>query len=467
MINKKADANEVLQAILSTIDEGIHAVNARGITIFYNHVAAKHDGLEDEEVLGKHLLNVFPSLSAETSTLLKVCQTGEPIYNQPQSYYNMRGILIDTVNTTLPIKVNHQLVGAVEIAKDFTRIKQLSEKLLDLQAKAKTATPSKKTAGSQSKANYQMTDILTNDAVFNQLKRQALKAAATSSPILIYGETGTGKELLVQSIHNASSRRMRPFIAQNCAAIPSSLLESILFGTAKGSYTGAVDRPGLFELAEGGTLFLDELNSMPLDVQAKLLRVLQNGEFRRVGGIKELTADVRMIAALNEPAERVLREKTLRTDLYYRLNVIHLRIPPLRERKDDIPLLMNHFIQKYNFHFGKLVTQASEEVKELFTKYDWPGNVRELEHAVESAMNMADGDVIRKEHLPYTMTESHFKICSNEENVIQPLRQALKDTEKALIQKALKETNGNIQQAARLLKIPRQTLQYKLIKLNL
>ncbi|PAQ14953.1 sigma-54-dependent Fis family transcriptional regulator [Bacillaceae bacterium SAOS 7] len=464
MLLNVTDAKEMLEAILSTIDEGIHAVDANGMTIFYNHIAAKHDGLEGEEILGKHLLEVFPSLSIETSTLMKVCQTGEPIYNQHQSYRNIRGLLIDTVNTTLPIKVDDELVGAVEIAKDFTKIKQLSEKLLDLQAKVETTKHQKKPISDSTGASFQMTDIITNDAAFNHLKEKALKVAATTSPILIYGETGTGKELLVQSIHNASPRQTQPFIAQNCAAIPSSLLESILFGTAKGSYTGAMDRPGLFELADSGTLFLDELNSMPLDIQAKLLRVLQNGVIRRVGGTKEFAVNVRIIAALNEPAEQCVQEKTLRSDLYYRLNVIHLHLPPLKNRKGDIRLLMDHFIQKYNFRFGKLVTKTTEEVRAILTHYHWPGNVRELEHAIESAMNLVDSDTIRKEHLPYHIVESDSTILNIGTSSVQPLRQALAETEEQLIQLALDETNGNIQQAAKLLEIPRQTLQYKLAK---
>ncbi|MBM7716871.1 sigma 54-interacting transcriptional regulator [Siminovitchia sp. FSL H7-0308] len=455
---------EILQAILSTIDEGIHAVDANGVSIFYNHVAAKLDGLEGEDILGKHLLDVFPSLTVETSTLLKVIKTGQPIYNQHQSYYNMRGVLIDTVNTTLPIKVNGDIFGAVEIAKDMTKVKRLSEKLIDLQAKVESGNGQKKAKQHETGAKYRMTDIITKNGRFKLIKEKALKAAATSSPILIYGETGTGKELLVQAIHNASPRKSAPFIAQNCAAIPSSLLESILFGTVKGSYTGAVDRPGLFEIADGGTLFLDEINSMPLDIQAKLLRVLENGLIRRVGGMKEQGVNVRIIAAMNEPAEKCIEEKTLRADLYYRLNVIHLQIPPLRERKEDIPLLVNHFIEKYNFLFGKLVTGLSDEVLSLFSTYSWPGNVREMQHAIESSMNMMDGDIITLEHIPHHIGDN--SAMTETPAHIEPLRDALLETETRLINEAMKETGGNIQQAARLLRIPRQTLQYKLTKLN-
>lgn len=464
MLQDVMDTNELMKAILGTIDEGIHVVDANGMTIFYNYVAAKHDGLEINEVLGKHILESFPSLTTETSTLLKVIQSGEPIYNQHQSYHNLRGQLIDTVNTTLPIKVQEELIGAVEIAKDISKVRQLSEKLIDLQMKVAGRTPSKKVIPTP---NYHMTDIITVNKELISLKDKALKVSQTSSPILIYGETGTGKELLVNSIHNASPRKNSAFIAQNCAAIPASLLESVLFGTAKGSYTGAVERAGLFELADGGTLFLDELNSMPLEIQAKLLRVLQDGIIRRVGGTKETTVNVRIIAALNERPETCIKEQTLRKDLYYRLNVVFFRLPALKERKEDIPVLIDHFIQKYNFKFDKLVTHIHPFVKKLFLAYDWPGNVRELEHAIESAMNIVEGDMILTEHLPLHLLEGRAPESKQVSQEMSSLRLALQETEINIIQEAMTQTDGNIQKAAKLLDIPRQTLQYKIKKYEL
>jgi arginine utilization regulatory protein len=462
MLQDVRDTNELMKAILSTIDEGIHVVDAKGLTIFYNYVAAKHDGLEIGEVLGKHILESFPSLSTETSTLLKVIQSGEPIYNQHQTYHNLRGQLIDTVNTTLPIKVKEELVGAVEIAKDISKVKQLSEKLIDLQMKVAGRTPSKKAKLTPS---YHMTDIITANSQLINLKEKALKVSQTSSPILIYGATGTGKELLVNAIHNASPRKTAPFIAQNCAAIPASLLESVLFGTAKGSYTGAIERAGLFELADGGTLFLDEINSMPLEIQAKLLRVLQDGIIRRVGSTKEFSVNVRVIAALNEPPEECIKAQTLRKDLYYRLNVVYFKLPPLKDRKEDIAILTEHFVQKYNFKFDKLVTRIHPTVKDIFLAYDWPGNVRELEHAVESAMNIVEGDTINPEDLPlHLVNEKQSLKISIEQN---SLRQAIQETEMHMIQLAMEKASGNIQKAARILDIPRQTLQYKIKKYNI
>lgn len=447
----------MLEAILGSIDEAIHVVNSDGITIFYNQVAAANDGIEIDDVLGKHVLDVFPSLNRQSSTLLKVIENGKPIYQQSQTYQNMKGQLIDTVNTTLPIKVEERIVGAVEIAKDLTTVKKLSQSLLDLQGKVKSQ---KGKPISISGATYTFDDIITICPEMEKLKELARRAVSTSSPVMIYGETGTGKELLIQSIHNASTRRHHQFIAQNCASLPASLLESALFGTKKGSFTGAVDRAGLFELAHRGTLLLDEINTMSLDFQTKLLRVLEDGVIRRVGGTEAYLVDVRMIVAMNEHPLACIEKLQLRSDLYYRLNVIFLEIPPLRKRKGDISLLVQHFIKKYNDRFNKAVVDIDANVVRRLEGHHWPGNVRELEHTIEFAMNMVDGDTLTMEHLPIYLKEMSVK--TSEEIKLQPLRLTLEQTEINLIKQALKITNHNVLQTAKMLELPRQTLQYKM-----
>uniref|UniRef100_UPI000C25A53E sigma-54 interaction domain-containing protein n=1 Tax=Mycobacteroides abscessus TaxID=36809 RepID=UPI000C25A53E len=467
----------MLEAILSAIDEGIHVVDSQGITIYYNHVAAKLDGLSVEEVMGKHLLDVFPSLDDETSTLIKVIESMEPIYHQHQRYTNMKGKQVITVNTTLPIWVEGQLVGAVEVAKDISKVKELSEKLVDLQAQIvqRNQMPRKRknspAAKEETAAKYTFTDLISHSRAMERLKKTGEKAAQTPSPILIMGETGTGKELLVQSIHNASPRRYAPFIAQNCAALPTTLLEGILFGTVKGSFTGAEDRPGLFELANEGTLFLDEINSMPLELQAKLLRVIQENRVRRVGGSIETPIDVRIIAALNEDPQQAIKENRLRSDLFYRLNVVAFELPPLRERLEDIPLLTQHFIQKFNYRFGKLVTAISRDAEAIFFQHGWPGNVRELEHAIEAAMNLVEGDTIEVDDLPFYLQHvpSGKRIGNQTALTFQSgvsLPETIQRVEEQMIREALAETDGNIMQAAKRLGIPRQTLQYKIAKLD-
>lgn len=446
---------EVIEAILSSIDEAIHAVDENGVTIFYNTVAAKHDGSNVEDVLGKYLLEAFPSLTPETSTLLKVLQMKKPILHQVQRYQNQSGKDVYTVNTTLPIFIEGRIAGAVEIAKDYSTIQKLTESIADLQSKMRRS-PAKKTQ----QRHVAFDTIITNDKRFLQTKQLAHKVATTNANVLIYGETGTGKELFVQAIHEASKRRNNPFIAQNCAALPESLLESLLFGTTKGSYTGAIERAGLFELADGGTLFLDELNSMPLDLQAKMLRVLEDGVIRRIGDNKTRKVDVRVITAMNQPPDECLRENKIRTDLYYRLNVFSLFIPPLRERKEDILLLVPHFLKAYNMEYTKHVIDIDEDAKKQLLQYHWPGNVRELKHMIEHAVIVTEGKTLTLSCLP----RSFRQVPHPQKKPILPLREALHETEKELIEQAMLETKGNVLQAAKLLGIPRQTLQYKLNK---
>jgi arginine utilization regulatory protein len=460
MVQLTALTKEVLAAILKSIDEGIHVVNTNGETIFYNEVAAKHDGMAVNEVLGKPLLEVFPSLTADSSTLLKVMKSKKSIYNQAQVYLNVHGKRIDTINTTLPIFLGTNIIGAVEIAKDVSRVKLLAESLLDLQK----SINSKREKKAANRVNYSLEDIITENNEFLRLIAEAKKFAKSDSPIIVYGESGTGKELFVQGIHHESHRADGPFIAQNCAAIPETLLESILFGTSKGSYTGAVERKGLFELADGGTLFLDELHAMPMELQAKLLRVLEDGMVRRVGGADLIYVNVRVIAAMNVHPNMALKNGKLRSDLYYRLNVFTLSLLPLRERKEDIKLLAEYFIAFFNEKASKNIKGIEEELKNFLMEYQWPGNVRELKHTIEYMINICEKTLLDREDLPI-MLQSIPNLQNNKpssEDHSLSLRRNMEKLEKELIVEALKLTNGNIKRAAMLLEIPRQTLQYKI-----
>jgi arginine utilization regulatory protein len=460
MAQLTALTQEVLSAILKSIDEGIHVVNTEGKTIFYNEVAARHDGMDIKEVQGKHLFDVFPSLTENSSTLLKVIKSGKPIYNQTQVYVNIHGARIDTINTTLPIFVDKEIIGAVEIAKDYSRMKQLAESLLDLQ-KSVNKNSRKKTSKN---VKYTLDDLKTVNHTFQSMKDEARKLAKSHSPILVYGESGTGKELFVQGIHHASLRGEGPFIAQNCAAIPETLLESILFGTAKGSYTGAVERKGLFELADGGTLFLDELHTMPIELQAKLLRVLEDGMIRRVGSAVNISVDVRVIAAMNVHPNVALQNQKLRSDLYYRLNVFTFSLLPLRERKEDILFLAGYFIQFFNKKLHKGMKGISRELESFLMRHPWPGNVRELKHTIEYMMNVGEGEYLQMEDLPIMMKQQAVPI--EKANKELSLRKNVEELERQLIDDALHMSDGNINQAAKLLEIPRQTLQYKIKKIR-
>jgi arginine utilization regulatory protein len=461
LVQLTALTQEVLAAILKSIDEGIHVVNTEGKTIFYNDVAASHDGMDVQEVLSRHLLDAFPSLSESSSTLLRVIKTTKPIYNQTQVYVNVHGTRIDTINTTLPIFLGDKIIGAVEIAKDYSRMKLLAERLLDLQKGINYGGKKK----NKKQVKYTLDDLMSKNGLFNNMKNEARKLSKSDSSILVYGESGTGKELLVQGIHYESLRASGPFIAQNCAAIPETLLESILFGTSKGSYTGAIERKGLFELADGGTLFLDELHAMPIELQAKLLRVLEDGMVRRVGSSENISVDVRIIAAMNEHPTKAFQEQKLRMDLFYRLNVFGFFLLPLRERKEDILYLTEFFIKTFNQKLLKDINGIEKRVETFFMNYHWPGNVRELKHTIEYMMNVCEGSFLTYEDLPIMLKQqSSFAVQEHPPAENLSLRDNIEELEKRLISEALLKTEGNINQAAKLLEIPRQTLQYKLKK---
>lgn len=454
----------IIDTILKSIDIGINVVDDTGKTIIYNQAMADLEGLDINEVMGRSILEIFPSLTPETSTLLTVLKTRKPIHERHQTYLNNKGKQINTINSTIPIMIAPSKYGALEIAKDVTKEKELSDKVIYLQHELAS-----KDLDARSLKGYTFRNLIGADEKFLYTVEIAQKAAKSSSTVLIFGETGTGKELFAQSIHNESSRKHKTFIAQNCAALPESLLEGILFGTSKGSFTGAIDRPGLFEQANGGTLLLDEINSMGQQLQAKLLRVLQEGYVRRVGGLKDIPIDVRIIATTNEDHSMIIQKGILRRDLYYRLNVISVNIPALRERKSDIPILIDHFIKKYNTILHKDVWYISNEVKEAFLNYDWPGNVRELENIIESALNMINkGHIIKPEHISQDMYEVLFSKRIEKYNMgideDRPLDQILMEVERSLISKALRETSNNISKSSEKLGIKRQTLQHKLKK---
>lgn len=452
---------------IDLINDGIHIVDASGKIVYYNVAAKQLDEIDVDKAIGRHILEVYPSLTFETSTLLRVLRTGKPIYNVEQNFINYKGDKISTLNSTIPIYYNNKVLGALEVSRNITKVRELSEKIVNLQKELYERDNGHEKV-SKPAAKFNFLDIIGQNKEMLKLKSLGLKAAMSDSPVMIAGSTGTGKELFVQSIHNSSNRKHKPFIAQNCAALPSNLLESILFGSVKGSFTGAENRPGLFELANGGTLFLDEVNSMPLELQTKLLRVLQDGRVRRVGSPTTKDVDVRIISAINTDINTVVETKQLRQDLFFRLNVITLVIPDLSKRKDDLPLLVEHFIKKYNEKCNKLFIGISREVLDIFTEYNWPGNVRELEHAIESAISLYDGELIREEHLPFQFKNYHpMNNISSDTNSIQPLNIAVEKVEKDIISSALKQTDYNISKAAKLINVPRQTLQYKIKKLEI
>ncbi|ACB84748.1 sigma-54 interaction domain-containing protein [Natranaerobius thermophilus] len=462
--------------VLDALDEGVHVVDANGQTIFYNRQMGQLEGMEQEQVIGKPLLEVFPCLNSETSTLLKVLETGLPIKNRVQTYLTITGTQVTTVNSSYPIKINDNIVAACEIAKDITELKNMSEEIIELKQKMISE-------GTEDldEEDDEQTAIVGKSRVIRQVLDYTRKIANTPSNVLIYGETGTGKEMFAREIHQKSHRKSNPFIAQNCAALPSELVEGILFGTVKGGFTGAVNRPGLFQQAHKGTLLLDEIHTLPLHLQAKLLRVLEEKKVRPVGGKEEQDVDVRVITTMNTDPIKAMEEETLRPDLYYRISVINLFLPPLRDRKEDILPLIDYFLQKFQKEFNKEIKGMDQNLLEKLQNYYWPGNVRELEHSIEAAMNVIEsGERMTVEHLPPLMKQNIFEIDQdwhddttiNEQELIdfeegETLPNKMASFERKAIEGQLKKYNGNISQAANSLGISRQALQYKIKKYRL
>jgi two-component system response regulator AtoC len=313
--------------------------------------------------------------------------------------------------------------------------------------------------------------------LYNVLER----VADTPTTVLITGESGTGKELVARALHDHSSRKDKPFIKVNCAAIPKELIESELFGYERGAFTGAVSsKPGRFELANGGTLFLDEIGEIPVEMQVKLLRALQESEFERVGGIKTMRVDVRLVAATNRDLKKLIAAGAFREDLFYRLNVVPMRLPALRERATDIPILVEHFLTKFNDRLRKHVTGVEPDAMEVLMNYSWPGNIRELENVVERAVLFCDAQKVRAEDLPPEVrggpavpisippTEANLEAAlAGEGGLKEHVKVAMSKLERELVSRALGQTNGNVTHAARLLKISRKGLQLKMKELGL
>lgn len=407
-----------------------------------------------EDPVGLHILELHQHLDHETSTVMRVLKNKEPIINEKQHLNIFKERTVTVLSTTFPIKEGNEVVGAVDINK------YLYKSIDGIKDNEYEEISNKK--------NYFFTidNVLTKNKAMVEIKNRTLKAAQTNSPVMIYGETGTGKELIAQSIHNHSLRKDNPFIVQNCSAIPLTLGESTFFGTTRGSFTGAENKMGLFEMADGGTLVLDEINSMDINLQPKLLRAIENGVFRRVGGKDLINVDVKLISILNEDIDSVLDQNQMRQDFFYRLGVVLIYIPPLRERKEDIPLLVDSFINEYNMKMGKNIKGVSKDVMDLFMEYNWPGNVRELKHAIESAFNFTEGEIINEGELPH-----HIKLQKDSLNSINinnkfSLNDAIKDYESKYIKLAL-EGSSTLNEAANLLKISRQTLKYKMDSLGI
>lgn len=452
---------DFLDLLLDMSFEELGAVDKGGRITYLTRKSARNLGVDRDKAVGCDMSTIDPKC-----LLKQVAKTGIPrLAKISRPHKKPVPVMV------VPLFKDNMLTGAVcrSIFTDMAEAKNFLSRLQKLdQTRPNTRSP-KKTCG----CKFSFNDIIGHSEVMVYTKKKALCVAKGDSTILITGESGTGKELFAQAIHMASPRRKGPFIRVNCAGIPENLLESELFGYEPGSFTGAQKggKPGKFELAHNGTIFLDEAGDMSMGMQAKLLRVLQESEIERVGGTTSYEVDVRIIAATNKDLWEMVQQGKFREDLYYRLDVVNIHIPPLRERVEDIPHLVEHFIPGINKRANSRVRGVTEEVLDYFLAYDWPGNVRELKNVLEGAINLNTGELVGPESLPTRIKRKMrtANICQ-----LKPIKGAaaeqtpgfneLEAVEKAMIEQALTIKNGNKRQAAIYLNMPRSTFYNKLRK---
>ena len=441
--------------------DNVLVVDTNGITIFYDladlHIL-KHIGLKPEEFLRKSVTSFYKNLSIEDSTLMTVLRTGEPLWNTEQELTSKNGFTYTSRSSTFPIHNGSSIVGAIEFSKHFYQKENIQ--LLDQFASHKMYR--------KNNTIYTIVDLISKSSVMEEIKNKIHKVSSTDSTILINGETGTGKEIVAQSIHNLSNRYTQPFVSINCGEIPSTFIEPILFGTEKDTLNATPNILGILEQANGGTIFLDEISALDIKIQAKLLRVIEDKLIRRVGGKQDIHLNIRIIAATNENPDKLVREKLLREDLYYRLSVFQLDLPRLSDRKEDITLLIHYFVEFYNRHMQIKIEKLDDQVFLAFQQYNWPGNVRELKNALETAYNNASSKEINLNDIPAKIR--NYSSVSEEINSAKKsyhLKDKVEEYEKTLIVIELNNTGGKLAETARRLGISKQLLKYKMGKYEL
>lgn len=456
-----------LREIIDQLHEGVCAVDYQGIVQLWNKSAERLYQVSAEEVIGKELKEYFPM-----ALLDMVLKSNEPIENVSHSPRANTFVAI----SAKPIWYNGCLLGAVSSERDITEITQLSRKLDEANERVQFLEMEYKKI---SEDNFQLGSIIGKSKKLVDAIVLAKQVSKSNVNVLITGESGTGKEVFARAIHNDSGRK-GDFIAINCSAIPSNLLESELFGYVAGSFTGALlkGKKGKFQLADKGTLFLDEIGDMPMEMQVKLLRVLQNGEIQIVGGEKTIKTDARIIAATNKNLEEMMEKSLFREDFYYRINVISINLPPLRERKIDIPILVQRFLNEFSEMHNKPDINIPPEILKVLMDYEWKGNIRELKNAIERLVVLSNGKTVTIEMLPKEILKNIIE-KSNGDNpkelvkcIIEKsssdnpkefdLEKELENTEKNMLKKVMELTKGNKKKAAEILNIPRSTLYYKL-----
>ncbi|WP_110927377.1 sigma-54-dependent Fis family transcriptional regulator [Bacillus massiliglaciei] len=457
---------ETLSIILESAYEGIAVIDASGTIREINKAYCRFIGKKREEAIGKHVTEVIDNTRLHIVSATGIEERGYIQHIQGQ----------DMVVHRIPIRKDGEIVGAIGMLI-FEGVTELYNILGRMQELSRQVADSSLITPKPNEINQHFERILGNSESIVFVKKIAKKAAATPSTVLITGESGTGKELFAEAIHHLSPFADGPFISVNCAAIPENLLEAELFGYEEGSFTGARKggKPGKFELAHRGTLFLDEIGDMPMLMQAKILRALQERAVERVGGVTKQQVDVRIIAATNKNLEDMVKKGTFREDLYYRLNIIRLNLPPLRERRKDIPILITHHLTSFCEQFGLPPKFMLAEALHILSEYRWPGNIRELINTVEMLVSLTENQEITAADLPVhfraplsdSLTLQDAGRIGNKESILTEMKEMVSRNEKEAILKALSESNGNKAAAARMLGIQRSTLYEKLKKYHI
>jgi PAS domain S-box-containing protein len=438
-------ASSQMTTILETISEGVLTIDGKGVVTHANRAAEAVTGIPRRELVWKPLASRWPN-----SCVLEVLRTGREIVNR-EEIYGSQSSRVHVFTSARPVLDGDSVVGVVASLRDVSDVRRLVYAVTD------------------SGQRYGFDDIKGQSETLLEVKDKALRIAGTNSTVLITGESGTGKELFARAIHHESLRGSGPFITVNCGAIPESLLESELFGYEGGAFTGArrEGKSGKFELADGGTIFLDEIGDLPLHLQVKLLNVLQTRRIDRIGGRRTFPVDVRIIAATNRDLETMIRDGEFRSDLFFRLNVIPIYIPPLRERKEDIPVLLEAFLRKHSGFLGRNFRGFSKAAMSVLWNYDWPGNVRELENAVEYAANMETGETITIDSVPFRVRKAAIHGARDES---LSLKKRIREQERDIIESCLMkygDSRESKERIARMLKISRTTLYRKIQELGI
>ena len=436
--------DKIRDVILDSISEGVFTVDLDFRITSFNRAAEEITGIPRQRALGQQCKDILRADICEQGCALReTMKTGKPIINKSVHIIDAKGNRrAISICTALLKDANGQVIGGVETFLDMTTVEELRKEI---------------------EANWRCEDILSQNHQMLELFKILPTIAESSSTVLIEGESGTGKELFARAIHNLSPRKDKAFVAVNCGALPETLLESELFGYKAGAFTDAKkDKPGRFALAEGGTIFLDEIGDVSPAVQVRLLRVLQERVYEPLGGVEPVKADIRVVVATNRNLNQLMAEGKFRQDLFYRINVVKLKLPPLRDRKEDIPLLVEHFIARFNRLHNKTITGVTDQVLTCLLAHDYPGNVRELENIIEHCFVLCPGGMIEEKHLPEA-----FRVLSPADYSKSSRPTNLKQMEKILIVDALRRNNGNCTAAARELGIHRSTLFRKMKALGI